>query len=345
MVHPNVTALQPAPPNPFADDGQPRFGTYRGSFGDVDLSARAGSFLARRLRSIYGRKRWVYGAVATREVFAGFAIVDLDYASNGFAFAVHLETGELLADASFLGVPRLSASIDGRFGDGAKASFRAPGCSMQVSRAAGTAPYLVEVSAGRLRLEAVLDTAGAPPPLAVVLPLAQGDLDVTQKEALLPAAGSLKVGDRRFTLGGGYGGFDFTSGLFGRHTAWRWAYGIGEAVGGTRLAFNLSDGLGAPGASENAVWVGDELLPVGAPNFTFDPARPDGPWQVRTDDGALDLAFTARGLHLEKRNLVLVRSHFAQVAGTFAGDVRLPDGRSFRLDGLPGVTEDQRVVW
>ena len=84
--------LGEAPTRVEDDEGRPRFGTYRGEFGEVSLE---------RLRPPYGlaapmrwlkRKRWVYVQVSSPDIIAGFAISDLAYTSNAFVTVVDRAT-------------------------------------------------------------------------------------------------------------------------------------------------------------------------------------------------------------------------------------------------------------
>lgn len=335
--------LQPAPREVVDTAGNARLGTYSGSFHRVDWSTRLPGIKG-LVRKLVRRKRWLWGGIATDEVFTGFAIVDVGYASNAFAFAVDLRRGGLIADHSFLGLPGAGAKVGDRPDAGARCEFNGRGARFRAMRPEGTTSWLVEIDTKNLKLEAVLDTTQAPPPVAVVMRLNEGDTTATQKANLLPASGTLRAGGRRFELAPGFGGFDYTNGILGRRTAWRWAFGMGKAANGTPVGFNLTDGLSMEPGAENVVWVGNELVKVDTARFTFDAKHPEGSWQVRTDDGCLNLRFAGQGMHAERRNLGLVQSRFFQTAGTFTGTVRTAAGE-LNVEGLPGVTEDQFVVW
>jgi hypothetical protein len=56
------------------------------------------------------------------------------------------------------------------------------------------------------------------------------------------------------------------------------------------------------------------------------------------------LTFDVGAIHAQRTNLVLVRSRFVQPVGAFRGTLRV-DGADIELDGVPGVVEDQNVVW
>lgn len=347
MAIEQAASLAPAPADVLTPDGAARFGTYAGSLSAVDLRPRLGGGPGGRLRQLWRLKRWHYGCVTTREVFVGFALVDIGYASNAFVVVVDLVNGKTVASRGFMGLPAFGVSLNDEPGEGASGTFRAPGCSLRIARARGAPSFEIQVDAGDVHVDAVLDAIAAPPPLAAILPSmgTGGDAFLTQKTALLPSAGSVRVGASQWSLGGGWGGLDYTHGLLPRATAWRWAFAMGRAQDGTPVALNLTDGLSEQLPGDNALWVGRELFALGRARFTYDANHLEGPWQVRTDDGALDLRFQAKGRHREDRNLGLVVSRFAQIIGTFSGTARDPSGRTHVLVDVPGCVEDQRVKW
>jgi len=338
--------LPPAPPLLFEHGARVPSGAFLGSFARVNLESLTGGSPLGRLRRLVRLKRWQYVSLATPDVLFGCAIVNAGYAGNGFAFAVDLAAGGVLVERSFLGIPGLWVEVSDLPGEGSLARFAAPGGSMRLERRAGETAYRLEVASGHLAVQALLESAEAPPPLAVVHPWDAGRVNCTQKTGLLAVTGMLHVGDRRWDLRGALANIDYTHGLLPRTTAWRWASGHGRAKDGTAVGFNLSEGWCTPSvACENAVWAGRETGPLPEVRFAFDAARPMQDWSIASADGKVDLRFHARGLHREERNLVAIRSRFVQVAGTFAGRVAGPDGRAHEFDALPGVVEDQFVVW
>lgn len=338
--------VEGAPPaEVISPSGELRYGLYRGAFTETGLSRVASSSLSGRLRRLMTLKRWHYACVATDDVLAGFAFVHLGYAANAFAFAVDLRDGRRIADQSFLGIPGATVRLSDRPTQGMYATYRGPGASMRLERRHDSPSFEVNLETGGLSIDAVLDADGGPDPMSLVYRVGGGP-SCTQKFNLLPVAGVLRVGSRTWNLGGGFGGLDYSEGYFARETAWRWGFGLGRAKDGTPVGFNVAEGLAAPTetVTENVLWVGDELVQLGAPRFTFDAKNPAGPWQLRTEDGALDLRFSSAGMHAEEKNLAVVRSHFVQVGGVFSGTVRAL-GRDIAIERLPGVTEDQRVAW
>ena len=332
-----------APPSRLLDPstGQPAFGAYAGGLGRIDLRPAGRSALFRGLH----HKRWLYALIAGEELAIGLAIVNLGYALKGFVFALDRRSGKLAVDYSAI-APRGFGEVADGMVPGAVFRFQSPDGAGRLSVVLGAAEHRVEVTAPELRVSARLRAAGAPLPLGVVAALGargSGCMDLTEKGALLETEGEVTLRGERRSLEGAFAGYDYTQGYMPRHTRWRWAYGLGRAVSGERVALNLTQGfIGEP---ECVVWVEDDLVPTGEGRFIYEPARPLQPWRLRTDDGGVDLVFSPDGLHAETTNLGVIASSFVQPVGSFSGTVRARDGRTLELARLPGVVEDQDVLW
>lgn len=320
----------------------PAWGSYRGAFRRTELA----SLVRDPLERLATEKRWVWGAVATERALVAWAIVDLGYASSAFAFAWDRERG-MIVDRSMMGVPRLcrvrqsaSARIDARFVH--------PRGSLRMRARDGDPAIEVAIELRELALHATLEERGAPPSLTAVAPVPGGVVSTTEKRALMPVRGSALIAGRRVSLDDAVGGYDLTHGLLARRTRWNWAFLMGRARPsrpgqcGEPVALNLVQGF--VGAPECAVWIGGEPVLVAEGRFDFAPDAPEGPWRVRSADGAVDLAFAPGGVHAEHRDLGLVRARFVQPVGTFDGTIQVA-GRTLVLDRVPGVVEDQDVVW
>ncbi|MEZ4452671.1 MAG: DUF2804 domain-containing protein [Nannocystaceae bacterium] len=328
-----------SPPTSLLDPGtlRPRVGSFRGSLPPIDFRPVAGP-LARVLR----RKRWIYAAIATDEAFVGLAIIHLGYATSCFAFTWRSGAPGLAFDRSAIGHPG-AARIADVTGEGARASFSGIGLQARIERRPGEGAYSITARGRGFALDARLEAAGAPPPIAVIADLGGDRFNATEKRALLAARGQVVIGDRRIDLDGGLGGFDYTHGLLARRTRWRWAFALGRARSGEPVAFNLVEGF--VGEPECGVWVGDALYPIAEGRFTYDLAEPLRPWRVESADGALDLSFEPGGMHAERKNLGLIASTFLQPVGRYRGTLRLPGRGPIELDGVPGVVEHQDVRW
>ncbi len=334
--------------------GAPRFGTYQGSLDAVKLGALRGEWQPSALERLVVHKRWLYGFVATREVAALFAVVDLGYTSSAFVMAVDFVTQRVLVDSGRLGPPRPLVRVNEYVGAGLEVGLRLPGAEFRASRPFGDERYHLDVRLGlgtplvrpSLVMHADLLAAGAAPPLTVIAPVEGGRVNVTQKWGGLQAFGELEAGGKRYRLEGGVGGLDSTHGYLARRTAWRWAFVCGRLSDGSPVGINLVEGFNESrdDVNENAVWLGDRLFAVGRARFEWNHDDVLDRWRVTTVDGALELTFRPIAAHRELRDLVLVRSRFSQPVGKWSGTLRL-DGQTYTLEEQPGVAEDQDVLW
>ncbi len=133
---------------------------------------------------------------------------------------------------------------------------------------------------------------------------------------------------------------DDSAGYHARHTAWNWSAGVGRAVDGRSLAWNLVSGINdPPHDSERTVWISGVPVEVGpAARFAEDLSS------VSTDDG-VDLAFAAEATRERRESLLLVRSEYRQPFGTFAGALPGPRGEQLTLADGWGVMEQHRALW
>lgn len=330
------TSLPAAPAELFdSTTRKPRFGTYVGSLPHVDFAAADASAPALITRG----KRWLFAIIASDELICCTAVVRMGYAANAFAFVIDRQQHKTIADVTALG-PTLLANVGRTGSQGAEARFGLGPKQFQIDRPIGSQTYFVNVRSPQLKIEARLSTKNAPPPLAVVSELSGGRFSTTEKGALLEVEGNVIAGGRTFDLKGAWGGYDYTAGLLERHTAWKWAFGMGRSADGKPLAYNLTEGF--VGDRECIAWRDGNIVRVGAARFHFDRERLLDPWQIKTDK--LDVDFDPASLHEERHNMLVIRSRFQQVGGAFRGKLVLPN-ETVSFDKLPGVTEDQDTLW
>jgi hypothetical protein len=156
----------------------------------------------------------------------------------------------------------------------------------------------------------------------------------TRKQAGVPVHGEVRVGARIFQLDC-LGAVDETAGYHERRTSWCWSAGVGRAVGGERLAWNLVDGVhDSRTASERSVWVDGVAHEVGPASFADDLSR------VSIEDGG-SLEFKEWSAREHDTNLLVLRSYYRQPFGSFAGDLR----GDLRLAEGYGVMEHHDVRW
>ena len=135
-----------------------------------------------------------------------------------------------------------------------------------------------------------------------------------------------------FELDGDDGFVDESAGYHARHTAWRWSAGIGRAVDGRAVAWNLVDGVhDTLENSERTVWID------GVP-------REEVPPQEFADDlsAGRRASSSASGRPARSnRNLLVMRNRYRQPFGEFSGT--LPGGLAL-AEGY-GVMEEHDVLW
>lgn len=316
-------------------------GSYRGGIPLVDTALSGKNALFRAAHE----KRWMYTAVAAGDLLITAAVVRLGYVANAFAFAFDRAAGRIVAKTSVV-APPFAADVGRTGGEGARAAIRWPGTHIAVRRGKGERDYKLEIDARDLRVSARLSSETMPPRIGAVAHIPgppDGLFNATEKGALLPVVGEAIAGGRRYDLDGGLGGYDFTTGLLARHTAWRWVFALGRARSAERVAVNLVQGF--VGEAECAVWVDGEVYPVSEGRVDLDPADLRAPWRITTVGGEVDLRFDVGDMHAEHRDYGVVASKFIQPPGSYSGTIRLPGRDPIELDGVLGVAEDQDILW
>ena len=286
--------LPPAPPAAVGPDGLARFGRFQGLGGAPGwarlLPPHARNALWRRLH----HKRWHFVALVTDELFCGVAIVDIGWSNTCFAYVFDRAERRVVAAFSPLGVAGLNAAVGATVAEGAR--FSMPGRRIAIE-AAGADGHRLRLRAGRFRIDA--QYAGSGPRLLAIGPVLDGgSVHSTQKSPGLALGGQLQVGERRYRLDGGVASYDFSNGLLGRRTAWRWI-----SAHNARLGFNLQSGYF--GDAENALWCEGQLLPLGPLQVEVEPG---GCWTMRTLDGLLELRFTPEGTRCDYKQLLIASS-------------------------------------
>jgi Protein of unknown function (DUF2804) len=197
----------------------------------------------------------------------------------------------------------------------------------------------VQVRARGVRIELELDES---PGIEVVSPVGRespghepGPYIWTRKQACVPVKGSVDLDGERLSIDGDGGFIDDSAGYHARHTTWCWSAGVGTAVDGRRIGWNLVNGIhDDPFASERTLWVDGEPVAVGPVSFAEDLS------EVSFDDHSV-VSFDEWSAREHSTNALLLRSRYRQPFGTFAGS--LPGGLQL-AEGF-GVMEQHDVHW
>ncbi len=339
----------------------PRFGDYQGLTPALHPPGATASIGQRQVTDFLRHKRWMYTFAANQELIVTCAIVDAGPTGTTFITVADRRTGQLLADISRPGGTRPMVLVNDRPGEGHRSRYRMPGSDVSmhtddgvlyVRAKVGSPVGLPAIGKPAVELDLAFDITTSPA-LTVI-----SDLDTepplvstTGKNAALPVTGRVVVRQagilHAFDFSDAIGGFDYTSGHLPRHTQWRWAFLTGRLADAGPVALNLSadfSGL-VHRAHENSVWFDGQLHAIDPDaSIDFDAADPEKPWQIRTADGKIDLVFNPLGVHRESLNLRLLRSKFLQPVGEYTGTIKL-NGRTLQIEALPGVAENQDILW
>jgi hypothetical protein len=174
-------------------------------------------------------------------------------------------------------------------------------------------------------------TLGEAEPVEAICPSGSG-WGWTRKRAGVPMKATVEAGGRSWELSG-HGVDDQSAGYQQRRTSWHWSAGVGRAVDGRPLAWNLVEGINdPPSKSERGVWIDGEPAEP-------DPVSFEGLRAVRFSSGA-QLDFKAGSEFARDDNFLLVRSSYRHLFGDFSGSL---DGVEL-AEGF-GVMEQHDALW
>ncbi len=327
-------SLPPAPASLYGPGGY-AFGRFHGAIAAPTIATKG----AQRFRL----KEWHYLSLVTDDWFVAVGVVQLGYAAQLFAYAV-----DRAAPAEPREMERISPLGRAlRFAPSTlrgETRFDAGGSRVTIACGDGFDVALdVDLRGERLRGRVRIDPSLG---LALAFPLAKDRPAYTHKAAGMRAMGTLALGGRTILEEGtpALAVSDFTRSLANRHTRWKWASLAHTGANGRPIGLNLSAEVydDATGDSqENALFVGDETLPLEGVRFTLPPDPRRDPWQIESLRGdEVDLRFMPLGARAQNLDLGVLRTRFVQPYGTFHGRVR-----DERLDGAFGVVEDHDSVW
>jgi hypothetical protein len=155
---------------------------------------------------------------------------------------------------------------------------------------------------------------------------------VWTRKRIVPVECDVRIGDRRLRAEA-TGIEDESCGYHPKHTVWSWSAGVGRAVDGRAVGWNLVSGINdPPQRSERAIWVDGEPTEPGPVEF-------EGLEAVTHESGRLE--FTAECERHREEKRMLVEYSYRQPFGSFKG--MLPGGVEL-ASGL-GVMEHHDAHW
>jgi hypothetical protein len=294
-------------------------------------------------------KEWHFVSINHSDIFVAFAVVQLGYISNLFAYVVDKRSGRIHEWGE-----RVPLGRSLRFGDSSvqgKTIWQNRNSRVVIDNQTGGWDIELKLDNLSAKFHMVRDEA-----MALVFPLAKTRAGYTHKEAGNTVEGHLKFQGEDFELTpeNCLGVSDWSRSFSNHVTKWNYAAFAGRHEG-TRLGLNLSqliydDDTGA--SQENTVWVDGRSHQVGAARFVL-PKNKEldrNAWRIvavdpkNTAAQSVDLTFEPMGVRREHLSLGLLASKFTQAFGYYSGTLTV-NSHSYRIDRVFGVAEKHYSKW
>jgi hypothetical protein len=263
------------------------------------------------------RKRWRYVSAFSTELMLCAASVEVGPAGQSFWAVLDRSTGEL--------VERTRNRLPGARGEvWSETADKGP---WPLGSGADGVVTFVDSGETKIRLR-----PGAGSWVESVCPTPEGSYVWTRKRVATVQCDVRLPDGRRWSVEA-RGIEDESAGYHPRHTSWTWSAGIGEAVDGAPVGWNLVAGVNDPEQfSERAIWVGDEAREPAPVSFES--------LEAITFRGGSRLEFSAEAERRDERSMGFVRYSYRQPFGTFTGSL---DGTE--LATAAGVMESHDALW
>lgn len=305
------------------------FGNYSGLVKDHDVGIWQKQVGRRRFQ----RKSWVFGGAFSSNGSLGFAIADVGYAAVAFCyyFDRHSEFPSFIEEEALLPL---------YFANDFKASFSESWHLKSGKREwnfeNGKDTWNLKFQGERLQVSLTLQHKF--PGISAIAPVEGRPFHYTYKLASIPAKVEVSIDDGvKHEWSGNYGAMDYSLGFPPRNVFWNWGSFAGTSEEGASIGINIAhpfnDGL------ENALWYNGQLIPLSTVNFVYKRPALENPWQIKSQDGLLNLEFYPEAEHSRKQNVVLLKSDFQHAVGHFSGT-----WKGVRISGS-GVVEEHTAVW
>ncbi|CAM3960251.1 MULTISPECIES: DUF2804 domain-containing protein [Pseudoalteromonas] len=277
----------------------------------------------------------------------GLAIVDLKIASNCFVYLFEPDTGKF-EEFSFTNLLAFNTAIDTKPNTGSAHFYKGANSVVISCEHSHQRKVTVNLKAG-LKIHAVINESVNYNPLAVCVRAGFTGFHFTQKAAALPCSGIVKWQGKKIELEQikAQVSVDWSAGFMRRETYWNWASLACILDDGRRLGLNLAAGVVETGFTENALWLDGTLTKIDMVDFKFQryvDKNDCTQWQLRSNDGIINLTFEPAGKRQDKTNLFIVASNFTQHFGRFYGQIAL-ENEVITLNGEWGLTEDHYAKW
>ncbi len=342
-AQPASTELPTVPSCPLDGAGQPLVGLYAGALDSVRWGYPRGWAVGQVERALT-RKRWFRVTVSDGDLLVVMRLTDLGYSGHGWITAVDLATGKTLFDRGGIGMPLSTLVVGPMAGAGADAFLKLGLRGLRLRRSKTDGIFRLKARWPKLKVDLRLDADGAAPSVAAIGETGPKRAAYAQRTSLLPVAGAVQVGKRRLRVGANARGcIEYVNGFFPRAGSWRTALICGESVDDRLVGAYLTDTTFFGTQAQDVAWEPTRAIPL-AGHATINVKAPDDPWEIRDGAGsALFFAPRAGREHAIRTGVVRVRTYHQ--FGRFIGTLKLPDGSSVPVDGVPGLCSSTDVAW
>ncbi len=291
-----------------------------------------------RLRS----KRWEHWGIVSPEVILGLTLVDLAYVRMAGIYLLDRASGAESTAQALLPKPS-SMHLTAHCGTGTSS---AAGGGVTMAFAEHASSTRLTATAPGLTVDLTVPVVADRDVLGVVIPWSDRRFQYSVKDLGRAVMGSVRAGEREFTLGGeeSYAVLDHGRGQWPYRSGWTWAAAAGRE-GGRQLALNLGGGwTDGTGVTENGIFVDGVLHKIhGDLTWTFDRSDYERPWRI--GGRGVDLEFTPVHERVDSTQLGIIASSIHQCFGTFTGTVRHPELGVLPIEGLTGWAEEAQHRW
>lgn len=316
----------PTPPNLTADSGR-----FIGEIADLSTQQWDNKPWRRRLQ----RKAWVFAGLHTEKWSIGFAIADAGLIGSAFVYVFERENRQCTEQKLMRPL-----AFAGDFAPSPHRVWQLHNRVQQYRWQAFDNGYQAEFTGKNLSLRLTMEDNSRS--VCALNRLIERPFQYTHKNIGLSSKVVLDINGKHHEYESQHGMMDFSLGYPSRHAQWQWACLSGCTAEGITVGINAVaqyfNGL------ENALWLGDELMPLPQMIFDYQPNDILRPWHIHSTDQRLQITFTPEGLRRENIQLLILASHFQQPFGHFVGQYCDSTGKVHEIKGF-GVVEQHRATW
>jgi hypothetical protein len=341
--------VEPTPDKMVEKDGTINFGTFRTPFRHANILDASLYSSSRKVPAFWKKfrlKEWQHFGIITPTHYFGMVIFDAKFMGVSFFYAYDRNENKRFEHSAQL--PGRASQVASQVYDGS-CEFSKKGYLLYFENRLkdGFHKIIIDIH-GKKNLPAVkgeikiFEDLNIIEPLVQVSPVTSFRPFYTHKVAA-PAEGVIKLGPKEIIINRkqDVALMDEQKTYYPYVSFWKWATAAGYSEYGELLAFNLCQNMISDDEdfNENCMWVDGKIHCLKAARFKFEEDNVLHPWEVRTQDGYMDLLFTPSGQRAEKINAGVIVSDFHQPFGMYNGRFKDVNNRIYPLTNLFGLAE------